>query len=426
MAASGTGLAIAIGADSIDVLIVRVRPGGVKIVAYQRLSGLKERGASDAGAEYARFLRASGVPQIPAWVLLPRDEVIVRTLSLPGVPAKDLDSAIALQLESLHPYVDEAVRYGFKRIAKTPLVLIGIAREDVADRWIGFFEEAGIQLAGLTFSADALHRGIRCLRAPEPGFGLAIETGDAVEIYGESSSRPVYDALLYEEAPSAVNRAISELRLDEHGAIRDLGEMLPAPAPGEQAEFAARHPLLYAAALGAAATLPAPAANLLPAELRKGSNWAQFLPTLVLLALLALLLAGMYGYRAWENQRYAIRLTTEVQSLERQVARGQQLDGEGERFLARLDQLREYRQRTTSDLDALLALTRLLPEDTWITQLDMNRDEITLAGEAARAGDLIGVIDASPLFENTEFAMPLQRVENREIFRLRVKREAAE
>jgi general secretion pathway protein L len=116
----------------------------------------------------------------------------------------------------------------------------------------------------------------------------------------------------------------------------------------------------------------------------------------------------------------------EVQLLERQVALGQRLDSEGERFLTRLDQLKEYRLRTTADLEALLALTRLLPEDAWITQFDLTRNEISLAGEAARAGDLIGIIDASPLFENTEFAMPLQRVENREIFRLRVKREAAQ
>jgi general secretion pathway protein L len=134
----------------------------------------------------------------------------------------------------------------------------------------------------------------------------------------------------------------------------------------------------------------------------------------------------MYAYKAWEERQYASRLMAEVQLLERQVALGQRLDSEGERFLTRLDQLKEYRLRTTADLEVLLALTRLLPEDAWITQFELNRNEISLAGEAARAGDLIGIIDASPLFENTEFAMPLQRVENREIFRLRVKREAAQ
>lgn len=426
VAASGTGLAIAVGEDSVDILILRVRPSGVTILGYQRFTGVKERSASEIGLEYARFLRANGIPHLSAWVLLPRGDMIVRALGLPGVPAKDLDSAIALQLESLHPYVDQAVRFGFARIGKTPQVLVGIAREDLVDRWISFFEEAGVKLAGFTFSADALYRAIRCLRTPDAGFVTAVESDDAVEIYGESASRPVYDALLYADAEPALARAASELRLEDRGAIRELTELLPAPATVEQAEFAAKHPLLYATALGAAATFPAPAANLLPAELRKGGNWTMFLPTLVLAAILALLAAGLFGYKAWEVRQYAARLTTEVQTLERQVAAGQRLDQEGERFLTRLDQLKEYRLRTAADLDALLALTRILPDDAWITQLDLSRTEISLAGEAARAGDLIGLIDASPLFEKTEFAMPLQRVENREIFRLRIQREAAQ
>jgi general secretion pathway protein L len=114
-----------------------------------------------------------------------------------------------------------------------------------------------------------------------------------------------------------------------------------------------------------------------------------------------------------------------VQLLERQVALGQRMDEDGERFLTRLDLLKAYRLRTTEDLEALLALTRLLPEDTWVVQFDLSRNEISIAGEARRAGDLIQLIDASPLFEKTEFAMPLQRVEDREIFRLRIQREVA-
>ena len=426
IAASGTGVAIAVQEESIDILLLRVRPSSVTILGYQRFAGLKERGAAEIGAEYARFLRSNGVPQMPAWVLLPRNEMIVRSLSLPGVPAKDLDSAIALQLESLHPYVDQGVRYGYVRAGKSPQVIVGIAREELVDRWIAFFEEAGVKLAGFTFSADALYRAVRCLRMSDSGFVTALPSEDAVEIYGESASRPVYEALLYADAAPALARAASELRLDGPGAIREIAELLPAPATVEQAEFAAKHPLLYATALGAAAAFPTPAANLLPAELRKGGNWAMFLPTLILAGLLALLVAGMFGYKAWEERQYAARLTAEVQALERQVAAGQRLDREGERFLTRLDQLKEYRLRTTADLEALLALTRLLPDDAWVTQLDLSRTEISLAGEAARAGDLIGIIDASPLFEKTEFAMPLQRVENREIFRLRIQREAAQ
>jgi general secretion pathway protein L len=148
------------------------------------------------------------------------------------------------------------------------------------------------------------------------------------------------------------------------------------------------------------------------------------LPTLIILGILAMLVAGMYTQRAWNEREYAQRLLSEIQLLERQVAQGQRMDDEGERFLARIEQLKEYKLRTGRDLAALLELTRLLPEDAWVTQLDLGQSDLTLAGEANQAGSLVKTIDGSPLFENSEFSMPLQRLENREIFRLRVKREA--
>jgi Tfp pilus assembly protein PilN len=425
IAASGTGLAIAIEGEALDILLVKVRPSKVEILAYQRFTGIKDRPAAEVGTEYLQFLRKNGAPHLAAWVLLPREELIVRTLSLPGVAPRDLESAIELQLESLHPYVDQGVRFGHVRIGGTPQVLVGVAREELVDRWITFCEEAGIKLAGFTFAADVLYRAIRTLRVAPTGFAAAIPCGTAVEIYGESAARPVYNALLYAEAAPALDHAISELRLTDADAIRELAELLPAPITVEQAEFAQQHPLLYATALTAAATLPAPAANLLPAELRKNNNWGMLLPTLVLLTLLGLLVAGMYGQRAWLERDYRDRLVREVQLLERQVALGQRMDEDGERFLTRLDLMKEYRLRTTADLEALLGLTRILPEDTWVVQLDLSRNEISIAGEASRAGDLIQLIDASPLFEKSEFAMPLQRVENREIFRLRIQREVA-
>lgn len=423
LAASGTGLAIAIDGDNLDILLLRVRPSQVSVVAYQRFVGVKERPAAELGSEYARFLRKNGVPHLAASVLLPREELIVRTLALPGVPQKDLEAAITLQLETLHPYLDDDVRFGFVRIGNTPQVMVGICRESVVDRWIAYFEDAGIKLAAFTFSADVLYRALRSLRVPPAGFVTAFPCANAVEIYGESPARPLYNAMLYAEAGPALEHARSELRLTEE-ASSDLSDLLPAPATVEQAEFANAQPLLYATALSAAATFSAPGANLLPTDLRKGKNWVVILPTLIILGILAMLVAGMYTQRAWNEREYAQRLLSEIQLLERQVAQGQRMDDEGERFLARIEQLKEYKLRTGRDLAALLELTRLLPEDAWVTQLDLGQSDLTLAGEANQAGSLVKTIDGSPLFENSEFSMPLQRLENREIFRLRVKREA--
>ena len=50
-------------------------------------------------------------------MLLPRREVIVRQIALPGVAAKDLEGAIRFQLDTLHPYGDDEVVWGWSPLA---------------------------------------------------------------------------------------------------------------------------------------------------------------------------------------------------------------------------------------------------------------------------------------------------------------------
>ena len=62
---------------------------------------------------------------------------------MPGVTDKDLESAVRLQIDSLHPFSDEDVTFSFARIGKTSYVLVGIARRPVIDSYSALFAEAG-------------------------------------------------------------------------------------------------------------------------------------------------------------------------------------------------------------------------------------------------------------------------------------------
>jgi hypothetical protein len=48
---------------------------------------------------------------------------------------------------------------------------------------------------------------------------------------------------------------------------------------------------------------------------------------------------------------------------------------------------------------------------------------VTLAGETSQAAPLLQAIDASPLFQGSEFVIPPSRVNNAEAFRIRTNRE---
>ena len=62
---------------------------------------------------------------------------------------------------------------------------------------------------------------------------------------------------------------------------------------------------------------------------------------------------------------------------------------------------RRHRLPTVTEL--LDTVTRLTPDDTWLTELQIEGDQIHLAGAAESATSLLGVIDQSPAFSNAGF-----------------------
>src|SRR5579863_2114421 len=166
----GAGVGIEIGATDLEVVAARVRPNRVQVLGRLVIPDFANRPAAEWGAEYGRFLSPLGLSHVSATVLLPRRDVIVRHLSLPGVSAKDADGAIRFQLDSLHPYGEEEVSWGWSPLAYGA-VLVGVARRSLVQHYLDLFLAAGIKVESFTFSAAALHAAGRLNGArPGPGF----------------------------------------------------------------------------------------------------------------------------------------------------------------------------------------------------------------------------------------------------------------
>ncbi len=65
--------------------------------------------------------------------------------------------------------------------------------------------------------------------------------------------------------------------------------------------------------------------------------------------------------------------------------------------------LAERKRTSPGVVETLDALTRLLPDDTWLQQLRINRDEVRLTGFSAAASSLIGLIERSDRFTEARF-----------------------
>ena len=56
-------------------------------------------------------------------------------------------------------------------------------------------------------------------------------------------------------------------------------------------------------------------------------------------------------------------------------------------------------------------MTRLLPDDTYLTEAELRQRKVTLTGRSGGAARLIGLLAADGRFRNPAFAAPVTRVE---------------
>jgi hypothetical protein len=400
--AFGSGVGIEIRADALEVVAARVRLFKVEVAGRLLIENYAGRPAAEWGAEYTRFLASVGMGHLAATVLLPRREVIVRQLPMPGVAQKDVEGAIRFQIDTMHPYGEEDVVWGWSRLAYGS-VLVGIARRDAIERYRGLFTEAGVAVASFTFSAAAVHAAVRLNGAAESGGFVALgrTASGAVEVYGESQSRPVFSAEFELPAQRATVLALAELRLPPETPARTFEEVLPKPVVNPVENDLSRNALPYATALAGACPLFAPSANVLPPEHRRSNSRAMLAPSLVLGALLLILAGGLFGYRAWVDRKYMAELNAEAAKVEPAAARARAIERQIDKARAQTQMLDRFRAQTRLDLDALNELTKLIEPPAWANMIDLNREMARITGEAQAAAPLVKILDSSPFFQNS-------------------------
>lgn len=420
----GTGVGIVAGARDLEVCLAQVRPGGALRLGAVRIEKWRERPATEWGREYAKFLARHEATHLAAWLVVPREEVIARHVRLPGVTDKDAPAAIAFQLDALHPFANEDAVYDFRRIGRSGSFCVAVAERRVIDFYTALFSEAGVKLAGMTFSGSAVFVSSRLFGAPSEGF-LAVRAAeelgwDAVEVYGESRACPMFSGVFDLDPERAAALAVAELRLEEGAPVLSWEDLLPKAA-GDGAPAAS--PVAWAAALAAACPHLGTPVNLLPEPLRASSSRAQYVPTVVLASALALLGMAMIADSAWMDRQYRMRLEAEMARLAPAAQKVEKLDRELVAVVERIGLLENYRRSTRGHLDTVLELTGMIEPPGWLMSLQVAADQVTLWGESPRADELLKKLDASPRFHSAEFTAPLSRAAGGDVFRIRARRE---
>lgn len=113
-----------------------------------------------------------------------------------------------------------------------------------------------------------------------------------------------------------------------------------------------------------------------------------------------------------------VRQELTLATLNRQVAATRAAAGEADTLRQEIDRLsgsagfiESERDKAGRPLAVLAATTRILPDDTYLTEMELRQRKLTLSGRSAGAARLIGPLAADPEFRNPGFSAPVTRLE---------------
>jgi general secretion pathway protein L len=113
-----------------------------------------------------------------------------------------------------------------------------------------------------------------------------------------------------------------------------------------------------------------------------------------------------------------VRQAMSLASVDREISAGRATANEVEKLRRELDRLsgtidvvQSERDKAGRPLATLATLTRILPDDTYLTEVTQQQRKVTLSGRSAAAARLIGALSAGEGLRNVAFAAPVTRLE---------------
>ncbi len=162
--------------------------------------------------------------------------------------------------------------------------------------------------------------------------------------------------------------------------------------------------------------------NLLPSEKRAKKMNALRIVNYSLGILLVLLFLIAVILPIWNKTQHIKMLEPELSLYTKKAAETTKLREQVEIAKEEALFLGEKKEASILILEILDELTQIVPDDTWINQLEIKSNELNIHGESISSAALLPIIESSELFTNAQFRSPVtqNRQSNTERFHLSV------
>lgn len=154
--------------------------------------------------------------------------------------------------------------------------------------------------------------------------------------------------------------------------------------------------------------------NLLPVSLRPKPSRAGLWLVLSMAVITLVLFAVLLGIPLWKKREAVIALQPVLAQARQQAEVVEGIRREQTRLLAEYNFASEQKLVQPARIAVLEELSRILPDNTWLQQLDIRGTDISMQGYTNSSAKLIGLFEKSTLIENAHFKSPLVKVQGSE------------
>ncbi|MEE9258831.1 MAG: pilus assembly protein PilM [Nitrospinaceae bacterium] len=143
--------------------------------------------------------------------------------------------------------------------------------------------------------------------------------------------------------------------------------------------------------------------NLLPAELKPRKKKPKIKTTFALAATVVLVLAGSLASKVMIHSKTMLSLDQQLAEIKTQVGTLEKIDLEYESLKQYIDKLNAINRLHPPKLPILMELTRILPPDTWLSQIKITGTEMQIKGFSTTASRLVPIVEGSNFFKDPGF-----------------------
>ena len=433
-----TSIGIALDGEDMTLSSLQGNLSGGTFAQYMHVPDFQKRDIEELRQEVQLFLKNNLLGKDNIVIGIPRRDILLRYLDLPGEVSENLKQVIQYQVQSFEPTEEDSYYYDYTLLGRNPKnkrlsILLAMIHKNLLDDYLQKLFDLGIQPAAVTCSSLALANLFLQNRKnlQDKNYILAHTTPSSLSLLLLQNGVPVYSQettkeenqswkeLILKETGEAVSRnrldaesaieqivlagdasepAYAELKVDFEECIR-LKDTVPIKSNESTAPYLEKAVSAIGLAFTGMTRHPTIKINLIPAAFRfKQSRWA-YISAAVLGLIIIALLAGMFFHRQIQSRTLVEELDREITSRKDLVDRVMELRKETESLAGEIDFIEKLYQKQDVNLEVLQELTQLLPMDTYLTNYQYRDGKITLIGYSDSASDLVLTLESSPILK---------------------------